>query len=138
MKAWLPPELVASMKLARHELQRPSANVALADGVLAAVLAAIGSGEEQEAPAPEVRADSITIAARRLGYSAKHLRSLIAAGRLDGAIIGEGRATRVIVSKAIELLGNRIKASTHKVDPEEAAALAWARRSDLRVVDGGR
>lgn len=127
-------EMRANAKLALSALER--GNIDLARGLLIDIAGAPVEETAQAAVSSgAVRATSIPQAAAELGYSTKHLRHLIHKGALDGAVIGSGRSTRIIVAKAIELLSER--KPNHSDTAVEREVAAFKRREALRVVSGG-
>jgi hypothetical protein len=121
------------LKMALSALERPLPNIELARGILRDLA---GSDDAEPARPSELRAVSIAEAARRLSYSAKHLRELIKRGALGDAVIGSGRGTRVIVEVAVQRLADR-GTSPRRTDEVEAAGERWAARNGMRVLSGG-
>lgn len=132
----LSSDRVALMKVALDALSRPIANVDLARGVLREILEGIGA--EPVGPiVNELGAVSIGEAARRLGYSSKHVRGLIKRGALGDAVIGSGRSTRIVVALALEALRDGVVAREPR-DAVEHEYAAWKRRESMHVVNGGK
>jgi hypothetical protein len=99
---------------------------------------ALPSPPSQPAPAPPSRR-AVTLAkfARIVGYSARHLRSLLSRGVVPAdAIIGSGRSKRILVERALEALRGREHAEAPDSVQAEGAAFV-RRRARFRVVKGG-
>jgi hypothetical protein len=94
--------------------------------------------DSERAPTPASRR-AVTLAkfAGMVGYSVRYVRAKIRLGVIPAdALIGSGRATRILVERAIEALrAGESRAAPDSVQAEGAAFVR--RRSRLRVVQGG-
>jgi hypothetical protein len=95
--------------------------------------------KSERAPAPPVSQRAVTVAkfASIVGYSTRHVRSLLADCTVPAdAVIGSGRARRILVQRALEALrGTQGPKAPDSVQAEGAAFVR--RRGRLRVVQGG-
>lgn len=99
------------------------------DGAAEVLRAVLASDKAMVTPAPALsRAVTVTELAPLLGYSARHLRTLIERGAIPpDAVLGRGRARRVFVDAAIDALRlagrkERIHADEIERDGAEHAA----------------
>jgi hypothetical protein len=93
----------------------------------------------ERAPTPASRR-AVTLAkfALMVGYSTRHVRSLLARGVLPSeVVIGCGRAKRILVERALEALRGSQQHQEAPPDSVQAAGAAFVRRGRLRVVRGG-
>lgn len=122
------------IKIALDALDRATPNLPLAIGALREIA---GATPERITPASnDVAAESIGKFALRIGYSSKHVRTLIRRGALGDAVIGSGRSTRIVVARALEALRDGVVAS-EPADAVEKEYRAWRRRESMHVVVGG-
>lgn len=123
------------IKIALDALDRATPNLPLAIGALREIAGA--TPEPVASASNQLEAVSIGEAARRLGYSTRHVRSLIRRGALGDAVIGSGRSTRIVVSRALEALRDGVVAS-EPADAVEKEFRAWRRRESMHVVGGSK
>jgi hypothetical protein len=102
---------------------------------------ALPRSEEAAPPPPSRRAVTIAKFAQLTGYSARHVRSLLARGTLpQDAIIGSGRSKRILIERGLEAMRTRepTLAPAHAPDSVRAAGAEYVkRRGRLRIVKGG-
>jgi hypothetical protein len=121
------------LKLALRACERGDAEAAAE--ALKGVLA-LPESERAHTP-PSRRAVTLAKFASMVGYSTRHVRTLVARGVVpEDAVIGSGRASRILVERALEALRARGKVSSPD-SVEEAGAAFIRKRGKLRVVQGG-
>jgi hypothetical protein len=97
---------------------------------------ALPESERTQTP-PSRRAVTFSKFASMVGYSTRHVRTLVARGAVPAdAVIGSGRAKRILVERALEALRARGNISAPD-SVEEAGAAFIRRRGKLRVLQGG-
>jgi len=122
------------LKLALRACERGDAEAA-ADA-LRGVLA-LPKSDRAPAPPASTRAVSVAKFASIVGYSARHVRTLLADGTVPPeTVIGSGRGTRIIVQPALEALRRKKQKETPDSVQAEGAAFVKG-RGRLRVVQGG-
>lgn len=124
------------LKMALGALERAEPNPALAIGILREFLGASANVVAPTTEKPSGRAVTFAEAAAILGYSIKHVRTLAKAKRIP--TIGAGRSCRVLVDEAIAALRTGAAPTTTNEDEVTSAGARWARRSALRLVEGGQ
>lgn len=131
---------IALVRMALDAIREGRApNLDLARGCLVEALDGLNSPPAATARAGGRELVTIKAAARRLSFSSRHLRDLIAAGKLEGAVVGSGRATRIVLGRAVEAL--KANGSSLAKEPDDVVAKeleAFRRREGLVVVAGGK
>lgn len=135
-----PAALLIRLALRACESGHPETAAEALRGVLAMGVAspAARASEVAQAPQVAVRAVRVPELARLLGYSVRHVRNLLSKGAIPAdAVLGAGRATRVLVDRAIAALAQRDpRRGRSPLEAEAEGAELARRRSALRVVRG--
>lgn len=100
------------------------------EGAAQALRGAVAIEQDDASPTPpRLRAVTIAEFAKLLGYSAKHVRTLIARGDIPAdAVLGRGKGTRLVVDLAVDALRGSRRAGREPNDEIERAGAEYVRR----------